>query len=95
MKGCVYMSSKSSRYSEEFKSMLVDFHRRGKTLSEIMSEYGLSKSALYKWINERKGIVVNDEQVSATDVIKLKTKIRELEMENDILKKAMTIFAKK
>lgn len=90
------MSGKQrARYSDEFKSMIVELYHNGKAASEIMSEYGLSKTALYKWVNERKEITVENEQVSALDVKILKAKIKELEAENDILKKAMTIFAKK
>lgn len=89
------MSGKQKRYSDEFKSMIIELYHNGKASSEIMNEYGLSKSALYKWINERKEITVEHEQVSALDVKMLKAKIKELEAENDILKKAMTIFAKK
>lgn len=37
------MGTKQGRYSDEFKAMIVELHRKGKTASEIMSEYGLSK----------------------------------------------------
>jgi transposase len=96
LKGCdQLMGTKQTRYSEEFKSMIVELYRKGKTASEIMSEYGLSKTALYKWVNEGKEIKVDDEQVSVAEVKKFKSRIKELEDENDILKKAMTIFAKR
>jgi transposase len=89
------MGAKQTRYSEEFKSMIVELYRKGKTASEIMSEYGISKTALYKWVNEGKEIKVDDEQISVAEIKKFKSRIKELEDENDILKKAMTIFAKK
>ncbi|WP_241716708.1 transposase [Sulfoacidibacillus ferrooxidans] len=89
------MGTKQTRYTEECKSMIVDLYHTGKTPSEIMSEYGLGKTALYKWVQERKEISVEQETLTAMDVRKLKIRIRELEEENDILKKAMTIFAKK
>ena len=89
------MGTKQTRYSDEFKSMIVQLYRKGKTPSEIMSEYGLGKTALYKWIQDRKEITVEQETLTAVDIKKFKVRIRELEEENDILKKAMTIFAKK
>jgi len=96
LKGCVgKLGTKQTRYTEEFKSMIVELYHTGKTPSEIMSEYGLGKTALYKWVQERKEISVEQETLTAMDVRKLKIRIRELEEENDILKKAMTIFAKK
>ena len=96
LKGCVgKLGTKQTRYTEEFKSMIVDLYHTGKTPSEIMSEYGLGKTALYKWVNERKEISVENETMTALDIKKFKSRIRELEEENDILKKAMTIFAKR
>lgn len=89
------MSRKQKRYTDEFKSMIIELYQQGKSPSEIMSEYGLSKTAFYKWVNERKEIRVENEQVSVLDIKQYKARIKELEAENDILKKAMTIFAKK
>jgi transposase len=89
------MGTKQGKYSDEFKAMIVELHRKGKTASEIMSEYGLSKTAFYKWVNEGKEIKVDNEQVSVVEVKKFKSRIKELEEENEILKKAMTIFAKR
>ncbi|AOZ91783.1 hypothetical protein PNBC_13155 [Paenibacillus crassostreae] len=86
------MGTKQGRYSDEFKAMIVELHRKGKTASEIMSEYGLSKTAIYKWINEGN---VDKEQISVVEVKKFNSRIKELEEENEILKKAMTIFAKR
>lgn len=89
------MGKQQNRYTDEFKNMIVELHGQGKTIQYLMSEYGLSKAALYKWIKERQEITVDQEQISALEVKLMKAKIKELEMENDILKKAMTIFAKK
>lgn len=75
--------------------MIYSLYQNGKSQSELVSEYGLSKASVCKWINERKEIKVDDEKISALEVKKLKLKIKELEEENDILKKVMTIFAKK
>lgn len=89
------MGNKGNRYSEEFKSMIVELYKKGKTVEEIIGEFGLSKTALHTWINNRKEIKVEEETLSVLDIKKLKAEIKELRDENDILKKAMTIFAKK
>jgi len=89
------MGNKGKRYSEEFKTMIAELYGTGKSASEIISEYGISKTALHSWVNDRKGIKVEQTTVSALDVKMLKAKIKDLEEENDILKKAMTIFAKR
>ena len=89
------MGTKSTRYSEAFKTMIVELYRQGKPPTEIISEQGLGKSALYPWVSDQKEITVENETMTAMDIKKFKHRIRELEKENDILKKAMTLFAKK
>ncbi len=39
------------RYDEEFKQSLVTLYQTGKTQSELCKDYGVSVSALAKWIN--------------------------------------------
>ncbi|MCI0184599.1 transposase [Sulfoacidibacillus ferrooxidans] len=89
------MGAKQTRYSDECKAMIVELYRNGKTPSEITNEYGLCKMALYQWVNERKEITVENDTVTSLDIKTFKNRIRELEEENEILKKAMTIFAKR
>ncbi|WP_255404568.1 hypothetical protein [Thermoactinomyces sp. DSM 45892] len=48
-----------------------------------------------KWANNAKEISVDHQSVTALEVKQFQARIRQLEMENDILKKAMTIFAKR
>ncbi len=38
------------RYDEEFKQSLVNLYQTGKTQSELCKDYGVSPSALAKWI---------------------------------------------
>jgi len=55
------MGNKGNRYSDEFKSMILKLYQTGKPVAEIISEYGLSKTALHKWVNNNKEIKVEDE----------------------------------
>lgn len=43
--------SKGTRYDDEFKQMIVNLYNSGKSITELMSEYGVAKATLYKWIN--------------------------------------------
>ena len=44
-------NSMSRKYSEEFKKQMVTLYNSGKPPGEIISEYELSPSSLYKWIS--------------------------------------------
>ncbi len=43
---------KGKQYDEEFKKTIVELYNNKKTACEIIREYGISSSALYKWIKE-------------------------------------------
>lgn len=86
---------KGKKHSEEFKSMIVDLAKSGKSPSEIMREYGLSSSVYYKWINSSRTVTVDEEKFTSKDVRAMRREIARLKEENQILKKAMAIFAGK
>jgi transposase len=89
------MGTKAKRYSEEFKENIVSLYRNGKRVSELVSEYGVSKAAITSWIRDRKEIPTDSGIITSLELKKLQRKIRDLEEENEILKKAITIFAQK
>ncbi|WP_425059096.1 hypothetical protein SCACP_37600 [Sporomusa carbonis] len=83
----------SKKYTEEFKSMIVELYKSGKAPTEIMREYGLSSSTFYKWTNAKAELAVDGDTVTAEEVKQLKKQLAILATENEILKKAMAIFA--
>ena len=91
------MSRKNdNRYSSEFKNQIVDLYHAGKPVAELSSEYGISTVTIYKWIQNLSPIKVSeDETITSQDYKVLQKKIAQLEMENEILKKATAIFARK
>jgi transposase len=89
------MGTKATRYSEEFKENIVSLYRNGKRVTELVSEYGVSKAAITSWIRDRKEIPTDSGTITSLELKKLQRKIRDLEEENEILKKAITIFAQK
>ena len=47
------MSNNSpKKYDEEFKKSLVTLFQNGKTRTQLSKEYGISQSALAKWIKQ-------------------------------------------
>ena len=87
------MSSKSSKYTQEYKQTIVNLYHSGKTYSEIHREYGISHSALSNWIKQYSEVKIDDETVlTAKQIKELQKRNAQLEEENLILKKAIAIF---
>jgi len=90
------MSKNGIRYTDEFKKQLVDLYQASSSASYLSREYGVSNVTIYKWIKELSPIKVSEEEeVTSKEYEKMKKRIAELEMENDILKKATAIFKRK
>ncbi|MFU0826819.1 MAG: hypothetical protein ACFWTJ_04645 [Lachnoclostridium sp.] len=90
------MSKNGIRYSEEFKQQIVDLHRSGSSVTYLSREYGVANVTIYKWIRELSPVKVSEkEEITSKEYEKMKKRIAELEMENEILKKATAIFARK
>ena len=82
------------RYDQEYKNMIVDLFKSGMSLSEISSEYGIAKSTINDWIKDVKEIKVDGNEVMTLKEVKeLKREMARIKEENEILKKAMAIFA--
>ncbi len=44
---------RGKRYNEDFKKMIVElYNNQNKPTYEIVREYGISNSALYKWVKD-------------------------------------------
>ncbi len=84
------------RYDEEFKQSLVNLYQTGKTQSELCKDYGVSPSALAKWIKQYSQVRLEDNTVLTAKQIqelqKRNAQLEEDEEENLILKKASAIF---
>lgn len=79
----------NKRYDEDFKKYLVSLHQNGKSQTQLTKEYGVSFSALRKWIKQYSG---DGEVLTAKQVSELQKRNAKLEEENLILKKAIAIF---
>lgn len=91
------MAKHGTRYPEEFKRQIVDLYHVGTPVTKLANEYGLVEQTIYKWIKNYSPIVEQEDgsTVSMKDYKELQKKLAQLEMENDILKKATAIFARK
>ena len=91
------MAHKRTKYTEEFKKQIIDLHLSGKPISQLAKEYGLIEQTVYKWKKLYAPSVEVDQEksISQKDYLEMQKKIQQIEMENEILKKATAIFARK
>jgi transposase len=95
------MAGKRARrtYSEELKKQLVELLNHGKPRSEILREYDLTASAFDKWvkcINTTGSTRDKDNRTpEEQEMLRLRKENQQLRMENDVLKQAALIFARK
>jgi len=88
---------KGYRYPSDFKEQIYELYQAGQSVPKLSSEYGVPTGTLYKWISELKPFTTTEDgaKVNKKELQALKKRIKELELENEILKKATAIFAKK
>ena len=86
-------------YTEEFKMQLVQLYLNGKKKCDILREYDISSSVLDRWIKQANTTGSFKESDNRTDaeieLIELRKRNKQLEMENDILKQAALILGRK
>ena len=85
---------KGRRYDQEYKDMIVELFKSGMSLAELSSEYDIAKSTINGWVKDVKEIKVDENEVMTLKEVKaLKKEMARIKEENEILKKAMAIFA--
>lgn len=86
-------------YSEEQKKQLVELFNHGKPRSEIIREYDLTGSAFDKWAKRINATGSSHDKDNRTpeeqELLRLRKENQRLRMENDVLKQAALIFARK
>ena len=89
-------------YPPQFKQQCVDTVLvLGKTREEVAREYEVSASALGRWVAAAQGTQgtgsgshLRKADPNSQDSAELSKRVRELELENEFLKKAAAFFAK-
>ncbi len=78
------------KYDDEFKQNAVKKILDGQSAASVSRELGVAESLLHKW----KKAKISTASDAEREVVELKKKLREVEMERDILKKAALIFGR-
>lgn len=87
------------KFSEEFKRQVVELYDNGKPTSEILEEYDLGSSTFHRWVrsihDSGSTRAADNRTPEERELIDLRKENRQLKMENDILKQAALIFARR
>ena len=83
------------KYDDEFKRNVVRKVLDGQSVSSVSREIGVNESLIHKW---KRATLDNGDGIRSgaelAETQALKKRIRELEQENEILKKAALIFGR-
>ncbi len=78
------------KYDDEFKREVMRKVFDGQTVASVARELGVAEGLIHNW---KKRVKASNSD-SENELIELKKKLREVEMERDILKKAALIFGR-
>lgn len=89
----------AKKYENDFKVMIVELLKSDRSVKEVSDEYNLNDSMIRRWRREyeaKSGDFSKKRLLSDEDheLKALKKELREVKMERDILKKAVSIFSK-
>ena len=87
-------SKKRRRYEPAFKSNLLRLNAEGRTVSSLSQSFGVNENLIYRWKKEAKEARFSGQNEDLGEVLELRTEIKELKEERDILKKALAIFSR-
>lgn len=92
------MSKAPKRYPDEFKEQVVALARTGRTARELSEEFGITQNTVRNWVKqagldagERADGLTTDEK---QELVRLRKRVRQLEVEREILSKAAAWFAR-
>lgn len=78
------------KYDSCFKQEVLDQIKTGRSVQELSESLGVSSALIYQWKNRDSGSLSEQEE----EVKQLRKKIKSLEKDNEILKKALMIFSR-
>lgn len=96
------MEKERTHYDRSFKEHVVKLSYERKHISELARELGIRSNLIYRWRKELEeygnssfpGNGIQKLTQEEKDLVILKEKMRKLELENEILKKAVHIFSR-
>ena len=76
------------KYDDVFKQQAMQMMRLGQSVPTVAEALGIGEGVLYKWKQAQKPAALDQE------LEQLRAKLKQVETERDILKKALSIFCR-
>ena len=78
------------KYDKEYKKEAVKKYLDGQSVASISREIGVNENTIHKWKKD----ILQENGEADQEKLRMRKRIIELEMENEILKKAAIIFSR-
>lgn len=78
------------KYDEDFKRNALKMIENGQSVRSVAQALGVAEGQLHKW----RRVARKHASPSETEVSQLRARLRQVEIERDILKKALSIFSR-
>jgi transposase len=89
---------KRRKYDADFKAEVLKMLANGQSVAYIAQSLGISEALIYKWKQrtngERKELASSQEENLLLENQRLQQRVQQLEVEREILKKALAIFSR-
>ena len=78
------------KYDEEFKQQALMMIRNGQSVRSAAEALGVSENILHQWKRAARA----NQSTAELEIEQLRQRLKQVEMERDILKKALSIFSR-
>ena len=79
------------QYDADFKASAIRMIQQGRSVADVSRALGVHESLLHKWKSAAQGSAVGADNPRVDELLRY---IKQLEMEREILKKALSIFSR-
>ena len=97
--GGFHMSQSRPRYTQAFKEQIVALPNAGKSMSQLSKEYGPTVTTISRWVHNYHNTgsfkASDNRTEQEKELLELRKRNIELEMENDLLKQAALILGRR
>lgn len=83
------------QYPPEFRERIIALARAGKPVAQLGADYGLSDATIYRWVSQDRidhGERAGPTSTQNAELVAARKRIRELEHELELVRKAAAIF---